>query len=70
MISVANITPNMEDYMKTIYKLYRLNGDSLVHVSDIAADMRLRKASVCMATDVLAVTTNASLRIVCIMRNK
>ncbi len=44
----------LEDYMKTIFKLHRLSGDGIVHISDIAEDMGLKKASVCQATDMLA----------------
>ncbi|MEA4845737.1 MAG: metal-dependent transcriptional regulator [Clostridiaceae bacterium] len=48
------LSPNMEEYMKTIFKLHRLSGDGIVHISDIAEDRGLRKASVCRATDILA----------------
>ncbi|MDR3050240.1 MAG: metal-dependent transcriptional regulator [Oscillospiraceae bacterium] len=44
----------MEDYMKTIYRLSRLDGGGLVHISAIAAAMGIKKASACRATDALA----------------
>ena len=44
----------MEDYMKAIYKRHKQGGDGIVHISDIAADMGLRKASVSRATNILA----------------
>jgi Mn-dependent DtxR family transcriptional regulator len=50
---MKKLTPNMEDYMKAIYKLHRASGDGTVHISNIAADMGVRKASVCNATGVL-----------------
>jgi DtxR family Mn-dependent transcriptional regulator len=48
------LTPTQENYMKTIYKIHQSGSENIIHVSDIAAEMRLRKASVCRATDVLA----------------
>ena len=43
----------MEDYIKVIYGLHRESLDGMVHISDIAKAMGLKKASVCNATDVL-----------------
>jgi Mn-dependent DtxR family transcriptional regulator len=48
------LSSNMEDYMKTIYSLYQSGEGKDVHISDIAAKMGFRKASVSKATDLLA----------------
>lgn len=48
---MKKLSPTMENYLKTIYLMSGI--DSTLHVSDIAAEMHLSKASVCRATDFL-----------------
>ena len=49
---MEKLSAPMENYLKTIYKLCRY--DKTTRVSDIAAYMKLSKASVCRATDFLS----------------
>ncbi|SHI03093.1 iron (metal) dependent repressor, DtxR family [Sporobacter termitidis DSM 10068] len=49
---MEKLSAAMENYLKTIYNLSRHN--PATRVSDIAAHMKLSKASVCRATDLLA----------------
>lgn len=49
---MEKLSAPMEDYLKTIYNLCRYS--KTTRVSDIAARMKLSKASVCRATDFLS----------------
>jgi DtxR family Mn-dependent transcriptional regulator len=49
---MEKLSAAMENYLKTIYFMCRY--DTTTRVSDIAARMKLSKASVCRATDLLS----------------
>jgi Mn-dependent DtxR family transcriptional regulator len=49
---MEKLTAAMEDYLKTIYRMSHRS--ATIHVSAIAAEMGLSKASVCRATDFLS----------------
>jgi DtxR family Mn-dependent transcriptional regulator len=51
---MEKLTPSLEDYLKEIYLQHKPDTTEIVHASDVAHRMGLRKTSVCRATDVLA----------------